>query len=242
MEWKSISMHDRLQLLKERRLTNPEYTYFNLRDEYSEGKDPYDYYPASYTPIDVTDNVNYNKMLMNQITPMTSVYKAEPTVTPAPLKKVDINNNIKPLEADNINYTNNDLTWKPTTYNNSRYNPSNNIRRQIIGWEQSSMKTNAPISVKAKELTKYYLKDLVNYLSPSQLDSLTSYYYNIRPISFTPTLRQLNRLRTVHSKQEYDDILNDVANSIKVGYYDKNNPGLRPRRDRERYIFLHGYK
>lgn len=236
MEWKSISMHDRLALLKERRKDNPDYKYFDLRNEYDTGKDPMGA-PAKFnsTIASIPDYINETPVSQDIPTNITNNVNNQ--------QYIQANNtptNYSTLTNWSKEYSDNN--WKMPVYDNSKYNPSNNIRRQIVQWEGDSMRTNKPISRKANELTNNYLKDLTNYLTPEQLDSLTSYYYNIKPMSFAPTLKQLNRLRTVQNKEQYNDVLNGVVNSINVGYNNNKLSGLRKRRDRERYIFLHGYK
>lgn len=230
MEWKDISMHDRLALLKERRKENPGYKYFELRNEYNGGKDPL-YNPATYQYIAAKKpNVDYTIPEDVKNFPKQNIIVDDSYTNP-----------IKPINYEestpwSVQYVKDN--WELPQYNNSKYTPSKLIRDRIVNWEGSSMKTNAPIDVKAKELKQLIGNDILNRLSPEQLDSLTSYYYNIMPSSFTPTLNHLKQLNNAKSKQEYDNIIRNTANSINVGYNRKGMSGLRKRRMYEQNLFM----
>jgi GH24 family phage-related lysozyme (muramidase) len=237
MLWKDISMGERLRLLKDRRASNPTYSYFNLRSEYDDGKDPLGS-PAQYSyDQPKLPNVDYSMPIQAAQIPNM------PTIT----QQITMSNSNSPVKA--VDYTQylpsaqeyNENNWSLPTYDNTKYVPSQNIRKQIRNWEGSSMRTNAPIDTKAKELKNILGSDLINHLNQDQMDSLTSYYYNIMPSSFTPTLKQLKRLPTVKSKDEYNNVLRDVSKTINVGYNRKGMSGLARRRTVEQMLFLYGH-
>lgn len=239
MNWNELSMGERLHLLKDRRTSNPTYSYFDLRAEYDVGEDPYSN-PAQYNYTQPKfPNVDYDMPI--QATQMPNIPKIEQVVTS------NLADNSSPLKA--IDYTQylpsaqeyNEKNWSLPTYDNTKYSPSSNIRNQISQWEGSSMRTNAPIETKAKELKNLLGFDLMNHLSQDQMDSLTSYYYNIMPSSFLPTLKQLKQLPNVKTKDEYDNLLHNVSKTINVGYNRKGMSGLTKRRIQEQNLFLYGH-
>lgn len=237
MLWKDISMGERLRLLKERRASNPTYSYFDLRSEYDDGKDPLGS-PAQYSyDQPKLPNVDYSMPIQAAQIPNM------PTIT----QQITMNNSNSPVKA--VDYTQylpsaqeyNEQHWELPTYDNSKYTPSQHIRKQIYNWEGASMKTNVPIDTKAKELTSLLGSDLTSHLSQDQMDSLTSYYYNIMPSSFKPTLNQLKRLPSATNKNEYNQIMRDVSKTINVGYNRKGMSGLAKRRAIEQMLFLYGH-
>lgn len=238
MLWKDISMGERLRLLKERRASNPTYSYFDLRSEYDDGKDPINA-PATYNYVQPKfPNVNYNMPIPSAQMPYTPQVNQEITVNPvnnSPVKAVDYTQYLPSAQEYNEQH------WELPTYNNSKYTPSQHIRKQIYNWEGASMKTNVPIDTKAKELTSLLGSDLTSHLSQDQMDSLTSYYYNIMPSSFKPTLNQLKRLPSATNKNEYNQIIRDVSKTINVGYNRKGMSGLAKRRAIEQMLFLYGH-
>lgn len=246
MVWKDLSMSDRLSLLKDRRQENPEYTYFNLRSEFDDGKTPYGIADTQPQPAKfsvVNNDIDYTNFIKNQL-----MNQQIDTVDNSGLfnnqKIVDYGKNSivqQPLKATEPAIQNIEWAWEIPTYNNSNYRPSKDIVHRITNWEGKSMKTNTPISIKSKELGNI-LRGYNNYFSPQQLDYLTSYYYNIRRNSFLPTLNQIKKLPNAKTKNDYDNVMNSIAKSINVGYNDRKRPGLKTRRIAEQIGFLNGYK
>ena len=72
-------------------------------------------------------------------------------------------------------------------------------------------------------------------LTQNQRDALTSYYYNIKPSSFNPTL---NAIRQWAANGMKHDDLSAIRDTINVGMNNKKLSGLRKRRLYEQDLFM----
>ena len=95
-------------------------------------------------------------------------------------------------------------------------------------------------AVKAKynEVRNTIGDDIWSNLPQNSREALASYYYNIKPSSFTPTV---NALRQWHRTGD-DNQMYKVRDSINIGLNQKGMRGLRSRRIDERSWFLEGFK
>ena len=95
-------------------------------------------------------------------------------------------------------------------------------------------------AVKAKynEVRNTIGNDIWSNLPQNSREALASYYYNIKPSSFTPTV---NALRQWHQTGD-DNQMYKVRDSINIGLNQKGMRGLRSRRIDERSWFLEGFK
>lgn len=136
-----------------------------------------------------------------------------------------------------------DGTWAKPSYDTSRYNGSKSIRKTIAKYEGTDFpKQNAQfngdaVGAKEKELRRFMGKAYGN-LSDNQRDALLSYYYNVKPSTFTNrygTLR--DRLINARNAAEFNDTINLMKTSIDTGMNNKKLPGLRKRRLYEQGLF-----
>ena len=95
-------------------------------------------------------------------------------------------------------------------------------------------------AVKAKynEVRNTIGNDIWSNLPQNSREALASYYYNIKPSSFTPTAKAL---RQWHQTGD-DNQMYKVRDSINIGLNQKGMRGLRSRRIDERSWFLEGFK
>lgn len=86
-----------------------------------------------------------------------------------------------------------------------------------------------------KKLGNVIGNDAWDALTQNQRDALTSYYYNIKPSSFNPTL---NAIRQWAANGMKHDDLSAIRNTINVGINNKKLSGLRKRRLYEQDLFM----
>ena len=122
--------------------------------------------------------------------------------------------------------------------------PSRRLRKYISSQEGSDFagqnKRFHGDAVKAKynEVRNTIGNDIWSNLPQNSREALASYYYNIKPSSFTPTV---NALRQWHQTGD-DNQMYKVRDSINIGLNQKGMRGLRSRRIDERSWFLEGFK
>ena len=122
--------------------------------------------------------------------------------------------------------------------------PSRRLRKYISTKEGSDFagqnKRFHGDAVKAKynEVRNAIGNDIWSNLPQNSREALASYYYNIKPSSFTPTV---NALRQWHRTGD-DNQMYKVRDSINIGLNQKGMRGLRSRRIDERSWFLEGFK
>lgn len=122
--------------------------------------------------------------------------------------------------------------------------PSRRLRKYISSQEGSDFagqnKRFHGDAVKAKynEVRNTIGNDIWSNLPQNSREALASYYYNIKPSSFTPTV---NALRQWHRTGD-DNQMYKVRDSINIGLNQKGMRGLRSRRIDERSWFLEGFK
>ena len=122
--------------------------------------------------------------------------------------------------------------------------PSRRLRKYISTQEGSDFagqnKRFHGDAVKAKynEVRNAIGNDIWSNLPQNSREALASYYYNIKPSSFTPTV---NALRQWHRTGD-DNQMYKVRDSINIGLNQKGMRGLRSRRIDERSWFLEGFK
>ena len=122
--------------------------------------------------------------------------------------------------------------------------PSRRLRKYISTKEGSDFagqnKRFHGDAVKAKynEVRNAIGNDIWSNLPQNSREALASYYYNIKPSSFTPTI---NALRQWHQTGD-DNQMYKVRDSINIGLNQKGMRGLRSRRIDERSWFLEGFK
>lgn len=88
-----------------------------------------------------------------------------------------------------------------------------------------------------KRLGKLIGADAWEALNQNQRDALTSYYYNIKPSSFGPTLRAIQDWNA--NNRTYDG-LGKIMRSINIGMNNPKLKGLRKRRLYEQGLFMQG--
>ena len=122
--------------------------------------------------------------------------------------------------------------------------PSRRLRKYISTQEGSDFagqnKRFHGDAVKAKynEVRNTIGNDIWSNLPQNSREALASYYYNIKPSSFTPTV---NALRQWYQTGD-DNQMYKVRDSINIGLNQKGMRGLRSRRIDERSWFLEGFK
>ena len=122
--------------------------------------------------------------------------------------------------------------------------PSRRLRKYISSQEGSDFagqnKRFHGDAVKAKynEVRNAIGNDIWSNLPQNSREALASYYYNIKPSSFTPTV---NALRQWHRTGD-DNQMYKVRDSINIGLNQKGMRGLRSRRIDERSWFMEGFK
>ena len=122
--------------------------------------------------------------------------------------------------------------------------PSRRLRKYISSQEGSDFagqnKRFHGDAVKAKynEVRNTIGNDIWNKLPQNSREALASYYYNIKPSSFTPTAKAL---RQWHQTGD-DNQMYKVRDSINIGLNQKGMRGLRSRRIDERSWFMEGFK
>lgn len=126
-------------------------------------------------------------------------------------------------------------------YRGGKGGPSQSIRKYIAEAEGSDFtKQNRrwggdAVGTYYNMLGKLIGSDTWNKFNQNQRDALTSYYYNIKPSSFTPTLKAIRK--AMANGMTYDD-LQSINKTIITGMNDKNNPGLKTRRLYEQQLFM----
>lgn len=134
-------------------------------------------------------------------------------------------------------------TWVKPRYNTSTYNGSRSIRRVIANYEGTDFaKQNAQfhgdaVGAKEKELRRF-MGDAYNNLNEKQRDALLSYYYNVKPSTFTSRYGALrDKLIRASNEVEFNDTLNLMKTSINTGMNNNKLKGLRKRRLYEQGLF-----
>ena len=129
-------------------------------------------------------------------------------------------------------------------YSDGKDGPSRRLRNYISSQEGSDFAGQNrkfhgdAVGAKYGEVRNTIGNDIWNNLSQNNREALTSYYYNIKPSSFIPTV---NALRKWHETGD-DNEMYKVRDSINVGLNQKGMRGLRSRRIDERSWFMEGFK
>lgn len=119
--------------------------------------------------------------------------------------------------------------------------PSQSIRRYIAKTEGSHFARQNrrwggdAVGTFYKRLGNVVGNDTWNALTQNQRDALTSYYYNIKPSSFNPTLSAIQQWAA--NGMKHDD-LSAIRDTINVGMNNKKLSGLRKRRLYEQDLFM----
>lgn len=116
-------------------------------------------------------------------------------------------------------------------YGEGGYKPSKSIRKRITDWEGESMKTNRSFEEEAIDFVNVLPKGAIEALTPTQLDALYSYSYNVGAGNF--------KKRVVPVLQRYLEgkaTATAVAKSM-TATKDSKLRGLALRRNVERNMF-----
>ena len=128
-------------------------------------------------------------------------------------------------------------------YYTGKGGPSRSIRKYIASAEgshfagQNRRWGGDAIGTFYKKLGNIIGNDAWDALTQNQRDALTSYYYNIKPSSFNPTLNAIRQLAA--NGMKHDD-LSAIRDTINVGMNNKKLSGLRKRRLYEQDLFMKG--
>ena len=128
-------------------------------------------------------------------------------------------------------------------YYTGKGGPSQSIRKYIASAEgshfagQNRRWGGDAIGTFYKKLGNIIGNDAWDALTQNQRDALTSYYYNIKPSSFNPTL---NAIRQWAANGMKHDDLSAIRDTINVGMNNKKLSGLRKRRLYEQDLFMKG--
>lgn len=126
-------------------------------------------------------------------------------------------------------------------YYTGKGGPSRSIRKYIASAEgshfagQNRRWGGDAVGTFYKKLGNVIGNDTWDALTQNQRDALTSYYYNIKPSSFNPTL---NAIRQWAANGMKHDDLSAIRNTINVGINNKKLSGLRKRRLYEQDLFM----
>ena len=126
-------------------------------------------------------------------------------------------------------------------YYTGKGGPSQSIRKYIASAEgqhfagQNRRWGGDAVGTFYKRLGNIIGNDTWNALTQNQRDALTSYYYNIKPSSFNPTLSAIRQWAT--NGMKHDD-LSAIRDTINVGMNNKKLSGLRKRRLYEQDLFM----
>ena len=126
-------------------------------------------------------------------------------------------------------------------YYTGKGGPSRSIRKYIASAEgshfagQNRRWGGDAIGTFYKRLGNIIGNDTWDALTQNQRDALTSYYYNIKPSSFNPTL---NAIRQWAANGMKHDDLSAIRDTINVGMNNKKLSGLRKRRLYEQDLFM----
>ena len=122
--------------------------------------------------------------------------------------------------------------------------PSRRLRKYISSQEGSDFAGQNrkfhgdAVGAKYNEVKNTVGNDVWNDLPQNSREALASYYYNIKPSSFAPTARALQKWNQTGD----DNQMYKVRDSINIGLNQKGMRGLRSRRIDERNWFLEGFK
>lgn len=128
-------------------------------------------------------------------------------------------------------------------YYTGKGGPSQSIRKYIASAEgshfagQNRRWGGDAVGTFYKRLGNIIGNDAWDALTQNQRDALTSYYYNIKPSSFNPTL---NAIRQWAANGMKHDDLSAIRDTINVGMNNKKLSGLRKRRLYEQDLFMKG--
>lgn len=120
---------------------------------------------------------------------------------------------------------------------------SGRVRKMIAGYEgshfagQNKKFGGDAVGAKNKELYSLLKKDIWNALTQNNRDALLSYYYNVSPGAFKPTVTALQNW--YNNGRTYED-LQKVRDTINVGMNNPKLRGLRQRRLAEQNYFMEG--
>ena len=126
-------------------------------------------------------------------------------------------------------------------YYTGKGGPSRSIRKYIASAEgshfagQNRRWGGDAVGTFYKRLGNIIGNDTWDALTQNQRDALTSYYYNIKPSSFNPTLNAIRQWAT--NGMKHDD-LSAIRDTINVGMNNKKLSGLRKRRLYEQDLFM----
>lgn len=128
-------------------------------------------------------------------------------------------------------------------YYTGKGGPSRSIRKYIASAEgshfagQNRRWGGDAVGTFYKRLGNIIGNDAWDALTQNQRDALTSYYYNIKPSSFNPTL---NAIRQWAANGMKHDDLSAIRDTINVGMNNKKLSGLHKRRLYEQDLFMKG--
>lgn len=128
-------------------------------------------------------------------------------------------------------YNLSDIRNRYNMYANGGYKPSESIKKRIINWEGSSMRTNRSFQAEANDFNRVIPSSIRSKLSQQQLDALYSYGYNVGMGNLKkrvlPTLTNY-----VQGKASNEDVQKSMWASK-----DNELRGLTTRRNIERSLF-----
>lgn len=133
-------------------------------------------------------------------------------------------------------YNLSDIRNRYNMYANGGYKPSESIKKRIINWEGSSMRTNRSFQAEANDFNRVIPSSIRSKLSQQQLDALYSYGYNVGMGNLKkrvlPTL-----INYVQGKASNEDVQKSMWASK-----DNELRGLTTRRNIERSLFGGNYQ
>lgn len=133
-------------------------------------------------------------------------------------------------------YNLSDIRNRYNMYANGGYKPSESIKKRIINWEGSSMRTNRSFQAEANDFNRVIPSSIRSKLSQQQLDALYSYSYNVGMGNLKkrvlPTL-----INYVQGKASNEDVQKSMWASK-----DNELRGLTTRRNIERSLFGGNYQ
>ena len=133
-------------------------------------------------------------------------------------------------------YNLSDIKNRYNMYANGGYKPSESIKKRIINWEGSSMRTNRSFQAEANDFNRVIPSSIRSKLSQQQLDALYSYGYNVGMGNLKkrvlPTLTNY-----VQGKASNEDVQKSMWASK-----DNELRGLTTRRNIERSLFGGNYQ
>ena len=108
-------------------------------------------------------------------------------------------------------------TWQTPNYGlTSSYVISDPWQQQIKKWEGSTMKTNHSFSHESKKALAGIYPEVLQMLSPEQVDSLISYSYHIPGKYARDVVKTVNGLQGIQNQNDYKAVMQNIKKSMEV--------------------------